>query len=154
MSEGRVTGTWHTGITVADLDRSIAFFREVLGLELVDRVTPNPAQISKLTGVPDPEIEIAFLKAPDHTIELLCFRNVPGRRTSDLKPSDGGFFHLAFFVDDLDAVLEKAEGFGFRPIGEAVTVPTGPRAGWRICYARDAEGATIEFAEKAEVRLA
>jgi catechol 2,3-dioxygenase-like lactoylglutathione lyase family enzyme len=114
------------------------------------RVDPPPAIIEQIIGVPAPDMEVAFLKAPGHTIELLHFRNVARRRRSELGPPDSGFFHLAFIVEDIDAVLRAAEPFGVIPIRPTVSITEGERAGWRICYTRDGDGTVIEFAQVPE----
>ena len=67
----RVIAADHTGITVTNIERSLAFWRDVLGFELSHRAHHAGDLASKVTGVPGAEILIAVLKAPGHKIELL-----------------------------------------------------------------------------------
>ena len=63
---------------------------------------------SQITGVPGAEISLAVLKAPGHKIELLQYHAPEDRkRSSDLRPCDIGFVHVALTVDNLDAVMER-----------------------------------------------
>ena len=59
MNGFRVLATNHTSFTVSDLDRSIAFFSEVLGFEMVNRAPRDPKLISSITGVPGAGFEVA-----------------------------------------------------------------------------------------------
>ena len=51
MSELRVFGTNHTSFTVSNLDRSLGFFRDCLGFELISQAPRDPALVSRITGV-------------------------------------------------------------------------------------------------------
>ncbi|MFI5013954.1 MAG: VOC family protein [Hyphomicrobiales bacterium] len=145
----RVSSTFHTGVTVSDLDRSMAFYREVLHCEVSDKVTPNQVFIAEVTGIDDPELELAYVTAPGHTIELLCFGKGRARAASRLRPCDPGFLHLAFVVDDLDATLDAAAAMGVTPVHAPTLIETGPRKGWRACYTRDPDGVVLELIEMA-----
>ena len=67
----------HTGITVANLERSLAFWRDVLGFEFSHRTHHTGALAGEVTGVPGAELTLAVLKAPGHKIELLEY-HAPG----------------------------------------------------------------------------
>ena len=69
MNGFRVLATNHTSFTVSDLDRSIAFFTEVLGFEMVNRAPRDPKLISSITGVPGADIEVAYIQGPGHRLE-------------------------------------------------------------------------------------
>ena len=72
----RVLGTNHTSFTVSNLERTLAFWRECLGFELVSKAPRDPALTSRITGVEGADLVIAFLKAPGHTIELIEYRGL------------------------------------------------------------------------------
>jgi catechol 2,3-dioxygenase-like lactoylglutathione lyase family enzyme len=141
----RIIAADHTGITVTNIERSLVFWRDVLGFELSHRVHHTGELASKVTGVPGAEILIAVLKAPGHKIELLEYLAPAGRKQLSARPCDVGSVHVAFTVDDLDGVLKRIEGSGWSPAGEPQTLKTGPNAGRRVIYVRDPDGATIEF---------
>jgi glyoxylase I family protein len=139
----------HTGITVSDLERSLSFWRDVLGFELSHRAHHKGELASEATGVPGAEISIAVLKAPGHKIELLEYLAPPDRKHVDLRACDVGSVHVAFTVDNLDAVLSVIAASGWKAVGKPQTLQSGPNAGKRVVYVRDPDGTTIEFMQPA-----
>ncbi|MGI8438332.1 MAG: VOC family protein [Chthoniobacterales bacterium] len=135
----------HTGFTVTDLERSVAFWRDVLGFELSHRAHQKGALASEITGVAGAEILLAVLKAPGHKIELLQYLAPPERKKFEPRPCDAGAVHIALVVDDLDAVLARIAAAGWVAAGQPQTLTTGPNAGRRVVYVRDPDGMTIEF---------
>src|SRR2546428_9375070 len=95
----------HTGLTVTNLERSLAFWRDVLGFELSHRAHHTGDLASQVTGVPGAEISIAVLKGYGHKIELLEYLAPTDRKRTNARPCDVGSVHVAFTVDNLDRVL-------------------------------------------------
>jgi glyoxylase I family protein len=135
----------HTGITVANLERSLAFWRDVLGFELSHCPHQTGDLASEITGVPGAEISIAVLKGYGHKIELLQYLAPSDRKHVVLRPCDVGSVHVALLVDDLDAVLNTISSSGWKAAGKPQTLKSGPNAGKRVVYVRDPDGTTIEF---------
>ena len=144
----------HTGITVSNLERSLSFWQNVLGFELSHRAHQMSEMASEITGVAGAEIKLAVVKAPGgHKIELLEYLAPPDRKQHvDLRPCDVGWVHVAFTVDNLDAVLQKIAASGWKAAGKPQTLKTGPNAGKRVVYVRDPDGTTIEFMQMPEAR--
>lgn len=82
-----IIATDHTGFTVANIDRSLAFWQNVLGFELSHRAHQTGDLAREITGVPGAEISIAVLKAPGHKIELLEYHAPPDKNMSILDPA-------------------------------------------------------------------
>jgi glyoxylase I family protein len=143
----RVLAADHTGITVSNLERSLTFWRDVLGFELSHRAHQKGDLAGQITGVPGAEILIAVVKAPGHKIELLEYRAPTDRKQAAPRPCDVGSVHVALTVDNLDAVLETIAASGWKAAGTPQTLTTGPNAGKRVIYVRDPDGTTIEFME-------
>src|SRR6202011_262686 len=143
----RIITADHTGITVSNLERSLAFWRDVLGFELSHRAHHTGDLASEVTGVPGAEISIAVLKGYGHKIELLEYLAPPDRKQVALRPCDVGSVHVALTVDDLDAVLSAIAASGWKTAGRPQTLQSGPNAGKRVVYVRDPDGTTIEFME-------
>lgn len=141
----RIIATDHTGLTVANIERSLAFWQDVLGFHLSHRAHHAGELASEVTGVPGAEILIAVLKAPGHRIELLEYLAPLERKRVDLRPCDVGSVHVALSVDNLDAVLSTIAASGWSAMGQPQTLSTGPNAGRRIVYVRDPDGTTIEL---------
>jgi catechol 2,3-dioxygenase-like lactoylglutathione lyase family enzyme len=143
----RIIAADHTGITVSNLERSLAFWRDVLGFELSHRPHQTGELASEITGVAGAEISIAVLKGYGHKIELLEYLAPADRKRSDLRPCDVGSVHVAFTVDNLDAILNTIAASGWKAAGKPQTIKVGPNTGKRVVYVRDPDGATIEFME-------
>ena len=142
----RIIAADHTGFTVANLERSLAFWRDVLGFELSHRAHQTGELANEITGVPGAEISLAVLKAPGHKIELLEYLAPPDRKKHvDLSPCDVGSVHVALTVDNLDAVLNTIAASGWKAAGKPQTLKSGPNAGKRVVYVRDPDGTTIEL---------
>jgi len=141
----RIIAAHHTGITVSDLERSLAFWRDVLGFELSHRAHHTGELASEVTGVPEAEISIAVLKGYGHKIELLEYLAPKDRKRIAVRPCDVGSVHVAFTVENLDDILNTIAASGWRTAGKPQTLRSGPNAGKRVIYVRDPDGTTIEF---------
>jgi catechol 2,3-dioxygenase-like lactoylglutathione lyase family enzyme len=145
----RIVDADHTGITVSNLQRSLAFWQDLLGFEYSHTTHQKGKIAEEITGVAGAEINLAVVKAPGgHKIELLEYLAPIGRKKhTDLRPCDVGHVHVALIVDDLDPMLEKISVSGWKAAGQPQVLKTGPNAGKRVIYLRDPDGTTIEFME-------
>src|SRR5947207_13184562 len=136
----------HTGITVSNLERSLEFWRDVLGFEFSHSAHQKGDLAQEITGVDGAEIKLAVLKTPGgHNIELLQYLAPADHKRATLRPCDVGSVHLALLVNDLDAVLAQIAASGSEAAGKPQTLSKGPNAGKRVVYVRDPDGTTIEF---------
>jgi catechol 2,3-dioxygenase-like lactoylglutathione lyase family enzyme len=146
----RIIGADHTGITVSNLERSLAFWRDVLGFELSHTAHQKGELAQEITGVEGAELKLAVLKTPGgHKIELLEYLAPADRKRTNLRPCDIGFVHVALLVEDLDVVLAHIAASGYIAAGKPQTLTRGPNAGKRVVYVRDPDGTTIEFMQVA-----
>jgi lactoylglutathione lyase len=143
-----ITKAHHTGLQVGSLDRSVAFYRDVLGFEEVFRWNPQAPYVGELVGYPQVDLHAAILRMPgsDTFLELLEYRNVE-RRPIDTGTANPGTAHIAFFVDDLDALYEQLHGRGVGSVSEPVTPTIGPNKGGRAVYMIDPDGVRVELIE-------
>lgn len=117
----------HTRYRVEDLERTVAFYRDVLGLELVRRSKSGRGS------------ELVFFKAPgsQELIEICRFaESGPVKVGPDLT-------HLAFEVSDLDAFAEHAKKHGY-PLSDG---PHGEKGKGRMAFIDAPEGYEIELIE-------
>jgi catechol 2,3-dioxygenase-like lactoylglutathione lyase family enzyme len=147
MAKFKILRTNHTSFTVSDLDRSLAFFRDALGFEVTSKAPRAPQAIQQITGVAGAEVMIAYVRGPDHSIELIEYTGPDDRGSVRPRPCDVGFAHVAFDVDDIEAVIAAADAHDVRPISEPFVTDAGPNAGGRVVYLRDPDGITLEFIE-------
>src|SRR5438094_8181105 len=96
----RIISADHTGISVSNLERSLAFWRDVLGFELSHTAHQKGELAQEITGVEGAEIKLAVLRAPGgHKIELLEYPAPADRKHANFRPCDVGSAHLALLVD-------------------------------------------------------
>ncbi len=146
-----IVSTDHTGITVSNLERSLAFWRDVLGFTLSHTAHQKSELAQEITGVAGAEIKLAVLKTPGgHKIELLEYLAPADRKRATLRPCDVGSLHVALLVNDLDAVLAQIAASGWEATGKPQTLTKGPNAGKRVVYVRDPDGTTIELMQPPE----
>ncbi len=143
----RVLSTGHTGVTVSDLDRSIRFYRDLLGCEVSPPVRAEGPFFEAVTGVPGCQIDVAFARVAGHVIELLCYRNPPSQ-PSTLRACDPGFMHICLKVSDLDRVVNEVRTAGFEPVGPIQQAEGGPVSGLKVVYVRDPDGVVLELIEE------
>ena len=145
MAPFNVSSFNHTSFTVADLDRAIALFRDLLGFELISRAPRDPALIQRMTHIPDAAVEIAFLQGPGHRIELVAYRAPADRTVSSARLCDSGAAHIALDVDDVDRAVAAAADHDLRLVGEVIEIDAGPNRGRKVVYLRNPDGVVVEF---------
>lgn len=145
MAGFSITATNHTSFTISDMDRSLGFFCDVLGFELLNRGRRDPDFIERVVAIPGADIEVAYIQAPGHRLELIQYHGPDSRRQVESRPCDSGFAHVAFDVDDIDAAIAASKGAGVMPLGPPQDLDRGPNKGGRVVYTRDPDGITIEF---------
>ena len=147
----RIISADHTGIAVSNLERSLAFWRDMLGFELSHTAHQTGELAQEITGVASAEIKLAVLKAPGgHKVELLEYLAPADRKRADIRPCDVGSVHVALLVNDLDSVLERIAASDWKAAGKPQSLQSGPNAGKRVVYVRDPDGTTIELMQIAK----
>src|SRR6478735_5942540 len=142
----QILGVDHTGITVSNLERSLAFWRDVLGFEVSHTAHQKGELAQEITGVEGAEIKLVVLKAPcGHKIELLEYLAPADRKRANLRSCDVGSVHVALLVEDLNAALDRIAVLGWKTAGQPQILTKGPNAGRRVVYVRDPDGTTIEL---------
>ncbi|OSI65593.1 hypothetical protein BSZ21_20970 [Bradyrhizobium canariense] len=144
----RIESTEHTGITVSSLDDALSFWSGVMGFEhLYTWDFDDSSFLGELVGVKTAAARIAMVKGPGHLIELLEYRSPDDRRVLKPRSCDIGSVHVAFRVENLDALLMRARAAGWKAVSKVQTVESGERTGLRLVYVRGPDGLTVEFLE-------
>lgn len=147
----QITRTHHTGFTVRSLDRSLAFYCDVLGFELAFRWNPQAPYIGTLVGYPQVDLHGAIVRLPgtDICLELLEYRNIE-QVPVDMRNGNVGNGHIAFNVDDLAAFWLVLKARGVASVSEPVTPTIGPNKGGKAIYLIDPDGFRVELIETAQ----
>ena len=144
-----LAGIEHVGIVVPDLEQATAFLRDVIGAETLYDIGP----------LPDPEDWMAAhlvrpIGARIHRLRLLRIANGPTLEMFEVAPADNGpprldaasvGFHLAFYVEDMDAALLAIKAHGARIESGPVEMTEGPSAGMSWLYFRSPWGLAMEL---------
>ena len=106
----------HVGITVKDLDASIRFYHDVLGLEFSNEPSPwfDGEELGQAVGVPGAALRQVSLLLGDTMFELLEYKSPPSETTGPLESNSLGASHVAFLVDDIEAKKAELEAKGHR----------------------------------------
>jgi catechol 2,3-dioxygenase-like lactoylglutathione lyase family enzyme len=145
-----ITRAHHTGLTVRSLARSLAFYRDLLGFEVVFAWNPQAPYIGELVGYPAVDLHGAVLRIPgsDVFLELLEYRNV-AQSEVDMANGNVGNAHIAFFVDELDPLYARLKAAGVASVSAPVTPTIGPNRGGRAVYMIDPDGFRVELIQTA-----
>ena len=139
----------HVGVTVADMDRAVAFWEALLGTASRDRRVLQGPQLGTMVGYPGIRIESCWVDLPDGVaLELLRYLD-RGEEPYDPGTAHPGNVHVCLRVDDMDAAHAHAVDCGATAVSaRPIDVAAGPRAGSRLAYLRDPDGVTIELVQE------
>jgi catechol 2,3-dioxygenase-like lactoylglutathione lyase family enzyme len=138
-----ITQFYHVSLCVADLSRSVAFYRDVLGLRVAGEFDFAGPEIGRVLAVGDCRVKAAFLSRDGIRLELLAFERPAALRPGEPAANNRlGLAHLTFSVDDLDATLQSLRDRGV-PILSETRAELGP--GVAACSVRDPDGLLIEL---------
>ena len=132
-----LVGFEHVGMTCANLDRTIAFYCDLLGLTLALRKQNE-------------RHEMAFLDTGNGMLEIAC-PTAQVSRSRDVPPHEAGMRHLTFAVTGLDAMIGKLEAAGVEVV-ERPREAVNKALLRRLAFVRDPDGILIELVERAEGR--
>jgi catechol 2,3-dioxygenase-like lactoylglutathione lyase family enzyme len=135
----------HVGVVVDDLAAAIEFFVE-LGLELQGEAPVEGEWVDRIVGLHGVRAEIAMLQTPDGhgRVELTRFHTPPTSGGDRHAPANTrGIRHLAFAVEDIDALVAGLRARGAELVGELERY----KDSYRLCYVRGPEGIIVELAE-------
>jgi catechol 2,3-dioxygenase-like lactoylglutathione lyase family enzyme len=136
----------HVGIVVDDLQAAIDFFAD-LGLELQGQWSGEGRSVDRIVGLDGVQTDAAMMQTPDGNgrLELIRFRSPPSQGGDPGAPANTpGLRHLAFVVEDIEAVLARLRARGGELVGELERYENM----FRLCYVRGPEGIIVELAER------
>jgi catechol 2,3-dioxygenase-like lactoylglutathione lyase family enzyme len=123
----------HIAITVQDMDRAVAFYRDVLDFEVLGQLVLN-----------DGTFELVYLQAGSGRIELFAFTEEGRGLDPSVRNEDLGFKHVAFQVDDVDTVARRLQDHGV----EFTVQPTDAPGDVRLAFFLDPDGNLLEIVDR------
>jgi catechol 2,3-dioxygenase-like lactoylglutathione lyase family enzyme len=151
-SAGPIVGVGNFSHIASNLDRSLEFYRDVLGLEVNGQVRPfdpNPA-IMKLGNTIGAQSRMVQLKVPNSAlgVEIIEYKDID-RKPANPRFQDPGAANLILRVPDLDAVMARARKAGVRVLsagGSPVTIGNGAT---KVVFLQDPDGFIVELNQSA-----
>ncbi|MFC7079187.1 VOC family protein [Halorussus caseinilyticus] len=135
----------HYGVNVSDIERSIEFYRDVLGLELLREEKELSDHHEELLGVEGVEGTFAVLEGNGMKFELKSIDKPSNKSINAMRsPIDVGDDHFCWEVDDIDAKYEELTDKGVEFLGEPKSVGTVKS---RVAYFYDPDGNVLELVE-------
>jgi len=133
----------HAALSVGNLDRSLAFYRDLLGFQVVRTIQPREdPMIGTIVALPGARARIAHLQFGTNMLELFEYvaprgQPVPAARTQ----ADHGFSHIGFRTDDACGDYHRLKALGV----EFLSAPVEFRSGVWVVYFRGPDGEVCEL---------
>jgi catechol 2,3-dioxygenase-like lactoylglutathione lyase family enzyme len=155
-TDGPAVGWWkntemsadlfHVGLTVADLERSVEFYRDTAGMDVLSVVDLDSGAFGRLTDNPGARLRTALLGLGAFHLQLVQY-TAGGGPSLDVDHRYPGAPHLSFWVADLDSLYDRLDGLaGVTVTSDRVEVVPGIRS----FYVADPDGVPVEFIERTE----
>ena len=139
----------HTGLTVSDLERSLLFWRDAMGMDVLFQQEKDGGYLEEIVGEPGAHVRMAHLAfgGEGPRIELFQYLAPSGGQHLS-RPADQGFAHVCVACEDLDERMKRLVAAGGTPFSEPVVIDTGVNRGGRGVYLRDPDGHVVELFER------
>ena len=138
----------HVGLVVRNIDKSIQFYRDIIGLMLLQRTVEEGEFIENVVGVKDVKLEWAKLATSNGlVVELLQYHSHPDSSKEEINyPSyRHGCSHIALAVEDIDAHYSLLMENGVHCNSKPALSPNGKA---KVLYCHDVDGIIIELVEE------
>jgi len=138
-----ITDIHHTSFTVSDMKKSVAFYRDILGMSVVWDSAQAGVKIKgevadNLTHCPGTELHIVFLGINEKLVELI--EHTPrGKQMVENKASDAGSAHVCFKTENIQELHRRLSACGTR----LHCAPQNLGGVW-VMYFRDPDGILLE----------
>ena len=137
----------HAGLTVSDMDRSLEFYRDFLGMKVLMDLDITDDRMARVLGVASAKCRIVHLQLGDGVLELFHYYQPKGRNAApSIRPYDNGFSHIGFEVNDIHIHIKEIQQRGCKLLGEPVEF----RPGVWVAYFRGPDGEVVEFRQQPE----
>ena len=134
----------HVGMSVKDMEKAIAFYRDIIGMEIaLDREFESP--LAEIIGSPGAKARVVHMRLGESVVELFDYRQPKGREPkSDANQSDYGLTHIGFMVKDFHKTYARLKENGVKFLGKE---PVEIRPGVFVAYFCGVEYEVCEMRE-------
>ena len=140
-----ITNFRHTGIVVSDMERSLKFYRDLIGLKVVKDFSEKGDYIDSILGLSGVHLRMVKLVTDDGSmIELLQYLSHPNQPPIKSGICDLGCSHVAFTVDNIDEEYRRLSEKGVKFNCAPYISPDGYA---KVTFCHDPDGTSIELVE-------
>ena len=137
-----VRGLEHIGLSVADMERSLVFYRDFIGMKVVFEVDFSDDRMERITGIRGAKCKVVHLALGNTILELFQYYHPIGQPVPpDRSQCDNGFTHIGFSVTEIHKQVEQLQERGIKLLGELIEV----RPGAWVVYFYGPDGEVCEF---------
>lgn len=142
----------HVAIGVSDIEPAVAFYRDIVGMEVIFDDTEEFEAMGELAAHTRRGVYMRWKDGPDEAFIVLDHHVRKGR--AEPKPFfDYGYHHYGFWVDDANAIHRRALDAGAHvvvPPGDHDAILYGERTGGKVrsCVLRDPDGNLVQFDQR------
>jgi catechol 2,3-dioxygenase-like lactoylglutathione lyase family enzyme len=144
-----LTGMDHIAFAVSDLEQSLRFYRDQLGLEVIVHRVWREEYVRQMVGIADASLNIALLKLPGLSgliLELIEYEQPRGTPIPTQLYTPGNA-HMALRVNDIQALYARLAAQGIEFLSPPLAVTAGPNQGRQAVYLRDPDGIIVQLME-------
>lgn len=143
----KITGVHHSCVIVSDMERSLPFYRDVLGMR--EDVNVHFDADPVMMGLPGtkPRQHIVMLSAGNTNVELIQYLEPKGKTTNESRTCDGGTLHICFQVRDINAAYKDltAKGVKFHRTPGVIDETGQGLTGYGYVYFRGPDNEVLEL---------
>lgn len=141
-----VIGVEKISLTVANLDRTERFYRDILGFEALGRQHSDDPRLARLLGVESAAVDILAMRLGNEQVEFVQYRHKGRAYPRDSRSPDLWFQHFAIIVSDMDRAYARVRRAGVAAISSGGPQTLPPQNGRvRAFKFRDPDGHPLEL---------
>ena len=142
-----IKGLNHIGLGVSNMERSLEFYRDFLGMEVVMELDVTDDRIGRVIGIQNAKCKIVHLQLGDGVLELFEYSNPKGKNiANDTRQCDHGLIHIGFEINDFHTHVERLKKKNIQFMGEPVEF----RPNVWVVYFHGPDGEIVEFSQRPE----
>lgn len=135
----------HVGLTVLSIDDTINFYKKLTTVEIIEAAVRISGEgVSKVIDVADPDYKSCLANIGSRSFELVEHSSSKGKHFI-ANHNDAGGIHLAFMVEDIEAVYLQVKSLGIEPRTKPYTAHD--LGGYKAFFFRDINGFQIEIGQ-------
>jgi glyoxylase I family protein len=140
----------HTVLLVSDFNRSLDFYCDTLGFELISRDEDRRGPfLDQMFNVNEVVIKLALIRAGGEIVEVIEVVSPPEITRHDGTDARYGIARIGWEVDEIEAMVEELTAKGVEFLSDIVDMTVGHYAGGKVVFFRDPDGIILELQQPA-----